>query len=374
MTHLSKALNPLANPLARSAPDEELRAMKIMVVDDDDAQIVILRSILRRAGYHNLTVLQDSREALETFRRLEPDLLLLDMNMPHLSGFQVMESLATLPAELQAPIVVLTADARPAVKKNVLAGGAQDFVAKPYDSAEVVLRVRNLLEARRSQRALANHNRQLEGQVAERTQQLEQAHVEMLVRLARAAEYRDDTSGEHVWRVANLTGLLARELGLDKAHTQLLTRAARLHDVGKIAIPDGILLKRAALTPQEFEVIKTHTTVGARLLSGGHSKLMKLAESVALTHHERWDGAGYPQGLAGEAIPLEGRIVAVADAYDALTHDRVHQRACTPAEALQEIVRQRGRQFDPLVVGAFERLYARGEVALEAPSVTATMF
>ena len=232
----------------------------------------------------------------------------------------------------------------------------------------MILRVCNLLEARRFQQRLAKNNDLLEVLVAERTRQLEQSQVEMLVRLARASEYRDDQSGEHVWRVSQLTGQIGGELGLERPRVELLVRAARLHDVGKIAIPDGISLKPAKLSTQEFDVIKMHTTVGAQLLSGGQSPLMELAETIALTHHERWDGAGYPAGLAGEEIPLESRIFAVADTLDAMTHDRVHQRACSLAEAVLKIEAQAGAQFDPEIVDAFLRIYERGEIVIFAPS------
>ena len=375
MSYPTRALGVSSHPLICQQQDDQLQAMKILLVDDEPAQVAILRSVLRRAGFNNLTVVQDPREVLSTYEREQPDLMLLDMNMPHLSGLQVMDALRSELAKGDYfPILVLTADARASVKQNALASGARDFLAKPFDSTEVVLRVRNLLETRRYHRALKQQNDALEHEVSERTRQLERSQVEMLVRLARAAEYRDDKSGEHVWRVSQLAAQLASELGLERGRVELIMRAARLHDVGKIAIPDGILMKPSQLTPQEFEVIKTHTTAGAKLLSGGHSPLMKLAEIIALTHHERWDGSGYPQGLKGESIPLEGRILALADAVDALTHDRAHQKACSLEEAVEEVRRQSGKQFDPKLVEALLRLYARGEVGVSVPDVKSTMF
>ena len=349
-----------------------LKGMKILILDDDDAQVLILKSILKREGFNHVTAEQDPRRSAELFETLQPDLLLLDLNMPHLSGFDVMASLRDKVGEY-FPILMLTADERATTKKQALASGAKDFLNKPFDSTEVILRVCNLLEARHFQQRLAKNNDLLEGLVAERTRQLEQSQVEMLVRLARASEYRDDSSGEHVWRVSQLTGQIGTELGLERPHVELLIRAARLHDVGKIAIPDGILMKPSRLNAPEFDVIKTHTTVGAQLLSGGQSPLMKLAETIALTHHERWDGAGYPAGLAGADIPLEGRIFAVADTLDALTHDRVHQRACSLVEAVVKIEAQTGTQFDPKVVAAFLNVYERGEVVTSAPTWQAGM-
>ena len=201
----------------------------------------------------------------------------------------------------------------------------------------------------------------------DRTRELELAQLETLTRLARVAEFRDEEAGGHVWRVAGGAGLLARELGLDETWSLLLVRAARLHDVGKIAIPDGILMKPGPLTPEELAVVRTHPVVGHRLLDGGRSPVMRMAARIALTHHERWDGAGYPHGLAGEAIPLEGRIVAAMDAFDVMTYDRRHQSAVDPHEALAELERQAGGQFDPQVVVAARRVFEAGGLPVETP-------
>ncbi|WP_235693030.1 PAS domain S-box protein [Deinococcus aquaedulcis] len=201
---------------------------------------------------------------------------------------------------------------------------------------------------------LEEQNAQLAAHVQARTQELEAAQLEMLERLARAAEHRDEDTGEHVHRVARAAAGIASQLGLGPETVALLERAAPLHDVGKIGVPDAILLKPGRLTPEEFDIVKTHTTIGASLLDDSRSVLMQAAQTIALTHHERWDGAGYPQGLRGEAIPLLGRIVAVADVYDALTSERPYKRAWTHEAAVAELRAQAGRQFDPQVVAAFE--------------------
>lgn len=216
--------------------------------------------------------------------------------------------------------------------------------------------MRNLLHVKHLQDRLREHNAQLEDEVAERTRDLEQARAEMLERLALAAEYRDDDTQEHAWRIGRICALLALKLGLAVEEAQLIGRAAPLHDLGKIGIADAILLKPGTLTEQEFDVIKTHAAIGSQILAGSRSPLLRLAEQIARTHHERWDGRGYPAGLRGEEIPMTGRIVAVADVFDALTHARPYKRAWPVDVAVDEIVRQTGGRFDPRVVAAFSML------------------
>mgnify|MGYP006272609409 FL=1 len=344
----------------------DLSLMPILLVDDDQANLTVLRSILTRAGYAQVHTVQDPRHAVERFREVRPDLVVLDYHMPGLDGLSVLEALRPHRSD-DLPVVILTADERPSLREAALEAGARDFLAKPVRQAEVLARIRNLLEARALHTRLADENERLEGLVRDRTRELEMAQLETLARLARVAEFRDDQAGVHVWRVARGAGLLAQELGCDEAWSLLLVRAARLHDVGKIAIPDGILMKAGPLTPEELAVVRTHPVVGHRLLDGGSSPLMRMAARVALTHHERWDGGGYPHGLAGEAIPLEGRIVAAMDAFDVMTHDRRHQSAVAPQEALVELEREAGGQFDPQVVAAARRMFEAGGLPVESP-------
>ena len=340
----------------------ELTTMRLLVVDDEEANLALLRGMLLRGGYRDVDVLDDPRRVEERFRLNPPDLLLLDYRMPHRTGLEVLEALAPLLPE-GFPVVMVTADDRPEVRHAALARGARDFVGKPFQAVEVLLRVRNLLEAWVARRGLLDENEALEARVLARTADLERTQVEMLVRLARAAEFRDDAAGEHVWRVARTCALIADALGEPPDRVEALMRAARLHDVGKIAIPDGILLKPGALTTAEFDVVKGHCQVGYDLLSGSRSPLVQLAAEIALAHHERWDGQGYPRALAGRAIPLAARVLSVADAFDALTHDRAHARAVSPEAAVAEIERGRGSQFDPVVVDAFVGLFEAGELA-----------
>jgi putative two-component system response regulator len=342
--------------------EAELHACRILVVDDQETNVRLLDRVLRREGYTEVLGSTDPCAVVENFDTLDPDILLLDLQMPGMDGFQVMQRLAAeRPATEFLPIIVITADLSEEAKQGALSRGARDFLTKPFDFTEVVLRIRNLLEMRMLYRRLQEQNLGLEARVRERTAELEQAQQEILERLARAAEYRDDDTGHHTRRVGDSAAAVARELGLPDRDAELLRRASHLHDVGKIGIPDTILLKPGRLTPGELDVMQGHTSIGAELLSGGHSELIQLAETIARTHHERWDGEGYG-GLAGEEIPLPGRIVAVVDVFDALTHARTYKRAWSVAEAVTELSEQRGRQFDPEVVDAFLRALESGAI------------
>jgi putative two-component system response regulator len=331
---------------------------KILIIDDQNTNLHLLKSVLKKANYTNIMTISDPREVLHTFSLLQPDLILLDLMMPYLSGFEVMELLRPLIAqEDYLPILVLTADVATKVKHKALSMGAHDFLAKPIDTAEVILRVNNLLRTRFLHLLLSDRNRKLEDEVGERISELREAHIEILERLAIAAEYRDDGTGQHIRRVSDTAVRLAKTLGVPDHDLELVRRASQLHDVGKIGIPDDILLKPGKLSTAEFEVMKTHTTIGARILSGARSDLVRMASTIAYTHHERWDGLGYPCGLVGDGIPIEGRIVAVADVFDALTHSRPYKEAWPVEEALAEIKYQSGTQFDPAVVKAFFELH-----------------
>ncbi len=319
-------------------PETIYREGKILIVDDEIANVRLLELLLEEAGYNHIHSTTDARLALPLFIKVRPHLVLLDLTMPHLDGFAVMQQLQNEMAYAPVPILVLTADANSAIKHKALKLGAQDFLSKPLDDIEVLLRINNLLGTH-------FHSVLLEQRVQERTQ-------ETLQRLALAAEYRDDDTGLHTKRVGTIAGLIADALKLPAPQVDLICRAAPLHDVGKIGISDTILLKPGKLTEEEFATMKHHTVIGAKILSGSTSSLLQLAEEIALHHHERWDGKGYI-GLVGEKIPLCGRIVAVADVFDALTHERPYKKAWPVAEAVAEIGAQSGRQFDERVVQAF---------------------
>lgn len=334
--------------------EEKLAHARILAIDDDQANLELLRRILEPQGYTDLRTTTDPLRATEILEEFEPDLILLDLRMPGMDGFELLEILrARTPPGSYLPILVLTSDSSQDAKRRALASGARDFLTKPLSPAEVRLRVRNLLETRFLHRELEERNQSLERRVRERTQKLEGARLEILHRLARAAEYRDDETGEHTRRVGRASGRIARALGLPRGEAELIEMVAPLHDVGKIAIPDRILISPARLSVEDFEVMKTHTVIGWELLRGSGFPLLDTAAQIARSHHEHWDGSGYPDALAGKDIPLAGRIVALADTFDALTHARPYKRAWTDAEALAEIVANRGRRFDPDVVDVF---------------------
>lgn len=326
---------------------------RILIVDDELANVRLLERLLQLDGFATLESTTDPRRALPLYTEFRPDLILLDLHMPHLDGFAVMNQLQPrIRGGEYLPILVLTADVATETKLQALSTGASDFLTKPLDHAEVRLRIRNLLQTRFLHKEVQNQKAVLEDKVRDRTADLEQAQFEALERLALAAEFRDDETGQHTQRVGVRSAMLAKAIGLPLDQVEMIRRAAPLHDVGKIGIPDAILRKPGKLTAEEFEVVKTHTTIGAKILSRSRSPLLQMAEEIALTHHERWDGSGYA-GLAGVTIPLPGRIVAVADVFDAMTNDRVYRKALTFDEALAEIERQRGHQFDPELVDAF---------------------
>ncbi len=336
------------------SPSRELREARILVVDDEPENVRVLERLLGRVGYQEVVSTTDPRDAVPLFEAHDPDLVLLDLRMPHMDGFEVLEAFQErTPSGVYLPVLVLTGDLDPEVKERTLRLGARDFLTKPFETTEVLLRIKNLLETRRLHSELRDYSETLESRVRERTRELAHAQVEILHRLALAAEYRDDDTGQHAERVGVLSALVARTLDLPTDEVRVLRRAAPLHDLGKIGIPDAILMKPGPLTPAEYEIMKTHTEIGAKILSGSRYPLLETARTIALTHHEKWDGSGYTPGMAGDEIPRAGRIVSVADAFDSLTHRRPYRPPSSVPESLEEIRSCRGEQFDPEVVDAF---------------------
>jgi putative two-component system response regulator len=350
-----------------TAAVETLTRARILIVDDEPANVLFLERLLERAGYRNLVTTTESAEVVPLCTQSPPDLVLLDLHMPAPDGFEVMRQLDPWISANALPVIVLTADTAREVRQAALAGGAKDFLVKPLDAMEVLLRIRNQLETRFLQAELRRQTLALEQRVHDQHEDLDDARLEMLQRLARASEYRDDNTGEHTQRVGRTSALLARTLDLAEEDVELIGHAATLHDIGKIAVPDVILLKPGRLTRDEFELIKTHVRAGADMLSNSRSPLLRVAERIALTHHEWWDGSGYLAGMRGDEIPLAGRIVAIADVFDALTHDRPYKHAMALDQALAEIRSLSGRQFDPQVVEAFEALPHADLLELKLP-------
>ncbi len=346
---------------------------RILVVDDEEQNLIALTRVLRAAGYGNVVATTDPTEFLALYRRQNPDLILLDLHMPKRSGLAVLEDLrSAIGPQAYLPVLVVTGDTSREARRKALSAGARDFVTKPFEADELLLRIRNLLETRRLHREIMTQNQLLERRVRERTAELEGAYLDTLERLAIAAEFRDDETGRHTERVGETAALLGNALGMSNDDVFLIRRAAPLHDVGKIGIPDAVLRNPNALTTDEWDVMRKHTTIGARILSGGRSHVVHLAEEIALNHHEQWDGEGYPRGLSGEAIPMSGRLVMVADVFDALTSDRVYRKAW-PAEQVLGYIRQyAGKRFDPRVAALLDKTDVRHALlairAREAPS------
>lgn len=331
-----------------------LEKASIFVVDDEPVNLKLIDKMLTVQGYPAPVLIQDPREVLQSYAKQRPDLILLDLNMPHLDGFQVLEQLKALDDPLLPPIVILTAQHGREYLLKALAAGARDFISKPFDRAELLMRVRNLLEAHFAHRFVHDQKAVLEEMVHQRTEALNLTRLQVVQRLGRAAEYRDNETGLHIIRMSKFSTLLAKELGWNDADSELMLHASPMHDVGKIGIPDAILLKPGKFDPHEWEIMKTHATIGADILSDGDSDLLRLAREIALTHHEKWDGSGYPHRTAGEAIPQAGRIVAVADVFDALTSERPYKKAWPLEKAIAYMQEEAGRHFDPAVIECFK--------------------
>lgn len=325
----------------------------ILIVDDEPANLKLLNKMLTRQGYLKLEMLQDPREVLGHYLKERPDLILLDINMPHLDGYQVMAQLKALNDPLMPPIIVLTAQRGRDHLLRALAEGARDFVEKPFERVELVMRVKNLIDVQLAHRLVHEQKSGLEEMVRIRTNELQQTRLQVVRQLGRAAEYRDNETGLHIIRMSQVSTLLAKSMGWTEDRCELMLHASPMHDIGKIGIRDHILLKPGKLTPEEFEIMKTHASIGADMLIGDGSDLLQLAHTIALTHHEKWDGTGYPHGLSGEAIPLAGRIVAVADVFDALTSTRPYKKAWPTDEAVAFVKENAGKHFDPDVVTHF---------------------
>jgi len=335
---------------------DRMHDARILVVDDNPANVLLLERILDGAGYTNVTSTTDPCVVSGLHTKWHFDLILLDIRMPGMTGLEVMEQMAETIKNEYLPILVLTSETDDDTRMAALDLGAKDFVTKPFKKPEVLHRIRNMLEVR----LLYNRERWskeiVEAQVRERTQQLYDTQLDIIRRLAAAGEYRDNETGMHVVRMSKSCQRLAAEAGLDAKACELILHASPMHDVGKIGIPDRILLKPGKLGGEEWEIMKSHATIGADILGSHTSEVMQMARAIALSHHEKWDGSGYPYGLQGDAIPIGGRIAALCDVFDALTSERPYKKAWPVNEAIDFISQQAGQHFDPVLVGHFEAI------------------
>ena len=305
---------------------------RILIVDDEPANLKVMREVL--GNQYRMSFAKSGAAALALLEKEQPTLILLDIMMPDMNGFEVCEILKSTPALSHIPIIFVTALGDESDEFKGFELGAVDYITKPISPAIVRARVKTHLSLVQAE-------------------QLKQAHVDLVHRLGRAAEYKDTDTGEHIARMSQYSKLLALEFGMGEQQAELLRQAAPMHDVGKIGIPDAILLKPGRLTPDEFDHMKQHAAIGAQILANSSSPLLQLAHKLALEHHEKWDGSGYPNGLKGEHISVEGRIVAIADVFDALTSKRPYKEAWGVEEALENMQAQAGKHFDPHLINLF---------------------
>ena len=332
---------------------EPLKSGRVFIVDDEPANLKLVQRLFQHHSQLELIAIQDSRQVLPLYKESPPDLILLDLNMPHLSGYDVMNQLRSLKDPMLPPIVILTAQHSSEYLMRSLISGARDFISKPFDHAELLMRVRNLLDAHLAHRLVHEKKAVLEEMVEERTKELRQTQLQMVQRLCMAAEHRDEETGNHILRMSHICKILGLASGMNSEEAELLLHASPMHDIGKIGIPDNILLKPGKLTPEEWKIMQNHTTIGEKLLANDDSPLMSMARDIAYTHHEKWDGSGYPKGIKGTDIPIGGRIAALADVFDALTSERPYKKAWSIDDALGLLKDNRGKHFDPELVDIF---------------------
>jgi putative two-component system response regulator len=390
LPRLPQAILPVES--ARNAAIERIKQSKIMIIDDEQLVIKVVRRFLQSEGYENFVTLTQSTGAVERIEQEQPDVVLLDVMMPEISGLEILRERRRIPSLQLTPFIILSGSQDLEVKQEALEHGATDFLGKPVEKIELTLRVKNALLLKQQYKDLEVHAHELEQEVQERTRQLERSREQILQCLARAAEYRDNETGRHVVRVGKYARVVGERLGLPKEFCGQIELAAQLHDLGKIGIPDSILLNPGKLSEEEFAVMKRHCEIGreildpfaademeelrqnksdpARLPSNLRSPLLVLAAKIAQTHHEKWDGTGYPLGLKGEQIPIEGRITSVSDVYDALCSVRPYKEGFSVEQALRIMLAERGTRFDPKVLDAFVDQIPRIEKIRKAYSDT----
>lgn len=334
-------------------------ASKILVADDEDRNLHLMEALLAPLEC-DIIFAADGEETIQKTYQDKPDLVLLDIMMPKLDGYEVARRLKSDEKTMGIPIVMVTALRDVEDRVKALEAGADDFLSKPVDKIELLARVKSLLKIKTYYDGLYKSQKQLEEEVLVKSNQMKkayenakQASLETVIRLSKAAEYKDEETGAHIRRISHYAAALARKIGLSEEMVEIILYAAPMHDIGKIGIPEKILLKQGSLDPDEWDIMKQHTTIGAQILHGSKADFIRFAEIIAFTHHEKWDGTGYPQGLKGTDIPLIGRIAAIVDVFDALTTKRPYRDALPVEDSLNFIIERRGAHFDPNLVDAF---------------------
>jgi putative two-component system response regulator len=336
--------------------------MPVVIVDDSDINLTLLDRLVTKVPGLVPRCFRVSADALVWCEQNVPGIVIVDYMMPAPDGIELTRRLRALPGKASVPVLMVTANDQKEVRYEALEAGVTDFLTKPIDKLEFTGRLKNMAALSRSQRLLEDRAALLSEEVAAATTAILQRERETIFRLSKAAEYRDPETGAHIVRMAHYSRLIAEGLGLSPEEQQTLFEAAPMHDIGKVATPDEILLKPARLTRDEFEIMKRHASVGHSILAGSTSAVLQAAALIAISHHERFDGSGYPNRISGEGIPLFGRIVAVADVFDALTSDRPYKRAWDVDAAADFIRKESGSHFDPVCVDAF---FAKWEQVLE---------